>query len=237
MITSLTNEKVKNLLKLHNAKNRQKEGLFLVEGPHLVKEAKMANVLVEAYTIKEQYEGILVSDAVMKKICQTDTVVPQIGVCKIKSDRNISDRILFLDGIQDPGNLGTILRSAKAFGFDSIFLSKGTVDVYNDKVIRSSQGAIFKLSFLYGDKLEFIKEISKTHHVYSTNVVNGKTPKNVVFPEKLVLILGNEGNGVSDEINNLMLDNLYIPMTEMESLNVGVAGSILMYEIDSFLKK
>ncbi len=237
MITSLTNEKVKNLLKLHNAKNRQKEGLFLVEGPHLVKEAKMANVLVEAYTIKEQYEGILVSDAVMKKICQTDTVVPQIGVCKIKSDRNISDRILFLDGIQDPGNLGTILRSAKAFGFDSIFLSKGTVDVYNDKVIRSSQGAIFKLSFLYGDKLEFIKEISKTHHVYSTNVVNGKTPKNVVFSEKLVLILGNEGYGVSDEINNLMLDNLYIPMTEMESLNVGVAGSILMYEIDSFLKK
>lgn len=231
MITSLTNEKVKNLLKLQNAKNRQKEGLFIVEGPHLVKEAKLKNVLVEAYTIKEQYEGILVSEAVMKKICQTDTVVPQIGVCKIKNDNVIADRVLLLDGIQDPGNLGTILRSAKAFGFDSIFLSKGTVDVYNDKVIRSSQGAIFKLNFLYGDKVEFIKEISKTHHVYSTNVVNGKTPNDVEFPLKLVLILGNEGNGVSNEINDLRLDNLYIPMDNMESLNVGVAGSILMYEI------
>lgn len=237
MITSLTNEKVKHLLKLQNAKNRQKEGLFLVEGPHLVNEAKIANVLVEAYTIKEQYEGTLVSEAVMKKICQTESVVPQIGVCRIKNDNILADRILLLDGIQDPGNLGTILRSAKAFGFDSIFLSKGTVDVYNDKVIRSSQGAIFKLNFLYGDKLEFIKEISKTHHVYSTNVVNGKTPKNIDFPLKLVLILGNEGNGVSNEINDLMLDNLYIPMDNMESLNVGVAGSILMYEIATRTKK
>lgn len=237
MITSLTNDKIKNLLKLKNAKNRQKDGLFLVEGPHLVSEAKMAGVLVEAYTIKEQYEGTLVSEAVMKKICQTDSVVPQIGVCKIKNEQIIANRVLILDGVQDPGNLGTILRSAKAFGFDSVFLSKGTVDVYNDKVIRSSQGAIFKLNFLYGDKLEFIKEISKTHHIYSTNVANGKTPKNIDFPQKIGLILGNEGNGVSKEINDLMLDNLYIPMDEMESLNVGVAGSILMYEIASHNKK
>lgn len=76
----------------------------------------------------------------------------------LKKNEKIGNRILFLDGIQDPGNLGTLLRSAKAFGFDSLFLAKGTVDVYNDKVIRSSQGAIFKLNYLYDDKLEFLNK-------------------------------------------------------------------------------
>lgn len=231
MIESVNNERVKNIIKLKNVKYRDEEGLFIVEGPHLVKEAKMAGVLKEAYTIDERYEGELVSINVMKKLCQTQTVSPQIGICYIKKNEKIGNRILFLDGIQDPGNLGTLLRSAKAFGFDSVFLAKGTVDVYNDKVIRSSQGAIFKLNYLYGDKLEFINKYKNEYQIFSTNVINGKTPDEVTFSEKIILILGNEGNGVSKEICNLKLNNLYIPMQNMESLNVGVAGSILMYEI------
>ncbi len=231
MIESVNNERVKNIIKLKNTKYRDEEGLFIVEGPHLVKEAKMAGVLKEAYTIDERYDGELISINVMKKLCQTQTVSPQIGICYIKKNEKIGNRILFLDGIQDPGNLGTLLRSAKAFGFDSLFLAKGTVDVYNDKVIRSSQGAIFKLNYLYGDKLEFINKYKNEYQIFSTNVINGKTPDEVTFSDKIILILGNEGNGVSKEICDLKLNNLYIPMQNMESLNVGVAGSILMYEI------
>lgn len=231
MITSVMNERIKKVIKLKTSKGRKEAKMFIAEGPHLVKEAKDNNVLVEAYTIDEKYEGELVSVEVMKKMCQTDTVVPQIGVCKMIPSAELTNKVLILDGIQDPGNLGTLLRSAKAFGFDSVFFCKGTVDLYNDKVIRSSQGAIFKLNYHYGDKLEFIDKIRKTHKVYSTNVVNGKTPSEITKNSRVALILGNEGYGVSDEIKALNLDNLYIPMNEMESLNVGVAGSILMYEL------
>lgn len=233
MITSVTNERVKKIVKLRTAKGRKESGLFIVEGPHLVKEAKECGVLVETYTMDENLEGELVSKDVMKKLCQTDTPVPQIGICKMLISNEISDKVLILDQIQDPGNLGTLLRSAKAFGFNSVFFATGTVDLYNDKVIRSSQGALFKLNYHYGDKIDFIKKLSQTHTIYSTNVENGRTPSQIEHEDKVALILGNEGNGVSEEIKNLGLNNLYIPMDNMESLNVGVAGSILMYELNS----
>ncbi len=231
MITSVKNQTVKDLISLKTSKGRKNTKTFLVEGEHLVKEAKLNNVLIKAYTIDESLEGELVSEEVMNKICSTSTTVRQIGVCKLLSNNQICDRVLILDGIQDPGNLGTLLRSAKAFDFNTIFLSDGTCDIYNDKVIRSSQGAIFKLNFIKGDKLEFIDKLSKTHTVYNTNVRNGIDIRKAHVSGKLALILGNEGYGVSDEINNLNLDSLYIDMSNMESLNVGVAGSILMYEI------
>lgn len=231
MITSVKNQTVKDLIALKTSKGRKSTNTFLVEGEHLVKEAKLNNVLIKAYTIDPNLEGELVSEEVMNKICSTSTVITQIGVCKILSNSNICDKVLILDGIQDPGNLGTLLRSAKAFDFNTIFLCDGTCDIYNGKVIRSSQGAIFKLNFIKGDKLEFINNLSKTHKVYNTNVRNGIDVRRANVATKLALILGNEGYGVSDEINNLNLDSLYIDMSNMESLNVGVAGSILMYEI------
>lgn len=231
MITSLNNEKIKNLAKLKASKERKKNNMFIVEGPHLVKEAKMRGLLIEAYTTSDKYEGELVSPEVMKKLSSTDTPAPQIGICRFIEQSEISNCVLILDDIQDPGNLGTLLRSAKAFGFNTIFLSDKTVDLYNEKVIRSSQGAIFKLNYIFGDKLDFIKKLSQTHKIYSTNVVNGITPDKIVQSSNYALILGNEGNGVSNEINALKLDNLYINIIDTESLNVGVAGAILMYEI------
>jgi TrmH family RNA methyltransferase len=231
MITSLKNQTVKDLTELHTSRGRKNSGLFLVEGPHLVREASEAGYLVKAYTTDDSLDGEEVSEEVMKKICQTNTPVSQIGVCKMLDKHEISNRVLILDGIQDPGNLGTLMRSAKAFDFNTIFLADGSCDIYNDKVIRSSQGSIFKLNFIHGDKIEFIKNLSKTHKVYNTNVRNGKDIRNVDVEEKVAVILGNEGNGVSDEINELPLDSLFINMSNMESLNVGVAGSILMYEV------
>lgn len=231
MISSLTNERVKKIMKLYTSKGRKEAKSFVVEGPHLVKEAKEANLLIEAYTTSDKYEGELVSFDVMKKICKTDTPTPQIGICKLIEKKEIGNLVLLLDEIQDPGNLGTLMRSACAFGFETIFLADKTVDIYNDKAIRSSQGAIFKLNFIYGDKIDFIDKMKKTHHIYSTNVVNGINVSDVKEEKRYVLILGNEGNGVSKEINELNLDSLYIPITQTESLNVSVAGSILMYEL------
>lgn len=230
MITSLTNQVVKDLVKLNTSKGRKEAGLFIVEGRHLVLEAIKAGVLVKAYTIKDDLEGEKVSEQVMKKICNTNTVVNQIGICKFIEKRELSDKILILDGVQDPGNLGTLMRSAKAFNFNTIFLSDGTVDPYNDKVIRSSQGAIFKLNIIQGNIIDFLNKISD-YDIYSTNVINGIDIRDANISKKIALILGNEGNGVSDEVKALKLKNLYISMDNMESLNVSIAGSILMYEI------
>lgn len=231
MISSIENPKIKMLLKLKHSKYRKQERLFVVEGTHLVNEARLAGVLIEAYSILEQESSIQISESVMKKICNTDTVVKEIGLCKMIEKNRISDRVLILDGIQDPGNMGSLLRSACAFGFETVFVGMGSVDIYNDKVIRSSQGAIFKLNIIFGQPVDFIKKLE--HKIYGTNVVNGIPLKEVRKEKQVAIILGKEGNGISEEVQNLKLDNIYIPMRNTESLNVSVAGSIIMYEFSS----
>lgn len=235
MITSLSNSKVKELTKLNESKYRKETGLFIVEGEHLVKEAKMYGEVVEIYTIDERLEGEVVSTAVMNKICSTNTTVRQIAVCKMIHKIELSSKILILDAVQDPGNMGALLRSAKAFSFDTVFLCDGCVDIYNSKVIRASQGAIFKLNFISGNKIEFIKSL-KDYDIFSTNVENGSDVSSISFCDKVALILGNEGAGISKEIKDLNLNNLFIKMDNTESLNVSVAGGILMYEINKLQK-
>lgn len=231
MITSLTNSKVKELVKLNTTKGRKEASLFIVEGEHLVKEAKMLGVVEEIYTIREDLEGELLSVPVMNKICNTSTTVSQIAVCRMLNNKEISNKVLILDGIQDPGNMGALMRSAKAFNFNTIFLCDGCVDIYNDKVIRASQGAIFKLNFISGDKISFIKSLND-YDVYGTNVINGIDVRDVKIKDKVALIIGNEGRGISKEINELGLKNLYIKLDNTESLNASVAGGILMYELN-----
>ena len=230
IITSLDNQKVKYLLKLDNSRNRKKEKRFIVEGKHLVDEAKKKGVLIEAYSIDEKEGYVTLSKEIMKKICKTDTVVTEIGLCKIEESTILSDKILILDAVQDPGNMGALMRSAKAFGFNTIIIGNGSVDIYNDKVIRSSQGAIFKLNFIHADLLEIIPKLS-VYKVYGTNVVNGIELSNVKKEEKMAIVLGNEGNGISEDVQKILEKNIYIPMDNTESLNVSVAGSIIMYEL------
>ena len=131
MITSLENEKVKLLIKLNQAKYRKKEQRFIVEGAHLVDEARKANLLIECFSIDEIEGYTQVSIPVMNKIANTDTTVTEIGLCKMIEKNELSDKILILDGVQDPGNLGALMRSSKAFGFDTIVLGEGTVAIYN----------------------------------------------------------------------------------------------------------
>lgn len=230
MISSLDNSKVKLISKLDASKHRRANQLFVVEGAHLVKEAKLANVLVEAFSIEDKEGFTQVSEAVMKKICHTDTVVSEIGLCKYLESNHIGNKILILDGLQDPGNMGALMRSAAAFGFDTMFIGNGSVDIYNDKVIRASQGAIFKINFHFGDCVEFINKLSD-YKIYGTNVIRGISLDNVEKSKKIAIILGNEGNGISDKVDSLELPNIYIPMNNTESLNVSVAGGIIMYEL------
>ena len=228
MISSLENQTVKLLCKLNTTKYRKKEKMFIVEGKHLVTEARMHGYLIEAFSIESKDGYTQITDAVMKKICNTDTLVSEIGLCKMVDKTELANRILILDGIQDPGNMGTLMRSAVAFGFKTIVLGNGTVDIYNDKVIRSSQGAIFKLSFINTDLTEFIPSLNE-YKLYGTNVVNGYELDDIKISDKMAIVLGNEGNGISPTVNALIKENIYIPMENTESLNVGVAGGIIMY--------
>lgn len=228
MIASLENQKVKYLCKLNQSKYRKKEGMFIVEGKHLVDEAKKYGILVEAFSINEVEGYTQLSIPVMNKICNTNTVVTEIGLCKMIEKKEISNKILILDGVQDPGNMGALMRSACAFGFNTIVLGEGCVDIYNDKVIRSSQGAIFKLNFVNTNLVEFINNLTD-YQIYGTDVVNGIELDKVDLSAKIGVVLGNEGNGVSKAVKEILKRNIYIPMENTESLNVSVAGGIIMY--------
>ncbi len=229
-IVSFNNQRIKEMSKLNMPKYRKEMKMFLVEGAHLVDEARKANVLIEAFSIKEQEGYTLISEAAMKKVCHTDTVVSEIGLCRMLDKKDLSDKILILDAIQDPGNLGSLMRSAKAFGFNTIILGEGSCDIYNDKAIRSSQGAIFKLNFIKANLVEFIPTL-KNYIVYGTNVRKGISVTECEKNKKIALVLGNEGNGISNDVDMVIEKNIYIPLENTESLNVCVAGSILMYEL------
>lgn len=238
LITSIDNNKIKNLSLLKNNKERNKQKLFLVEGLHLVEEALKANRLQEIIVLENNEFDInvpctYVTNNVMKKLTNMDSIPRIIGVCNIKENQITGDRIILLDNIQDPGNLGTIIRSSKAFNIDTIVLSNDTVDLYNDKVIRSTQGMLFNTNVVKADLFETINYLKNNNYtILSTNVNNGKEPSDVKV-DKYALIMGNEGNGVNPKLQELADINLYIPMNKnCESLNVGVATSIIIYELN-----
>ena len=230
MLTSLDNPKIKELIKLKKAKERKKENKFIVEGPHLVKEARNLNLLIEAFSLEEKEGYTAISKQIMNKISETDTTVTEIGLCKMLNSNDLCNKILILDAVQDPGNLGAIMRSANAFGFKTIVLGEGTCDIYNPKVIRSSQGAIFKLNFINANIIEFLDTLTD-YEIYGTNVINGIELDKVDKKEKIAVILGNEGNGIKKEIFDKLEKNIYIPMENTESLNVAIAASIIMYKL------
>lgn len=241
MITSLDNKEIKKYASLKQKKYREQEKMFLVEGEHLIKEAEKANILqkvilTENKEIDTSTDVLYVSKEVMKKLSSLDTPPEMIGICEIKKEeKTLGDKLLILDDIQDPGNLGTIIRSAMAFNIDSIILSENTVDLYNPKVVRATQGLSFHINTVRCDIKEKINELrNNNYEIYVTNVEDGEEIKNIkTIPKKLALVMGNEGNGVSEEIKKLGDKNIYIKTNPLvESLNVGVATSILLYELD-----
>ncbi len=237
--TSTDNKKIKELKKLNIKKYRDQSNLFLVEGEHLVLEAYKKGLLEELFLeenaildldVKTSY----LSRNVIKFISELDNPSNIIGLCKKVEKKEIGNKILVLDNIQDPGNFGTIIRSAVAFNIDTIIVSNNTVDLYNSKVIRASQGMLFNINIIKKDLAVFIPELKNNgYQIYATKVNGGKSLKTIEKMEKFAIIMGNEGAGVSDNLIDLADEYLYIDMnTNCESLNVAVATSIILYELD-----
>ena len=229
MISSVQNERIKAYAKLNEKKYRDEANQFIIEGLHLVEEAKKYNIIKEIITTNPNIEGTLVSEDVMKKITNQKSVVEVCAICNKLDKKDITDKILILDTIQDPGNIGTLIRTAVSFNFNTIVL-ENCADIYSSKVLRATQGAIFKLNIIDTNILEFIKKLDG-YKVYGTSLKNGLPLKQIEKADKLAIILGNEGNGVRNEILDKTDKNIFIEIENMESLNVGIAGGIIMYEL------
>lgn len=236
MITSMQNETIKNIMKLKQKKYRDEHGLFLIEGYHLVEEARKACCIETIITtLDEEFDEktIHVSSHVMGKLAFTKTPQPIMAICHQKKHQNVElngKRYMLLDRVQDPGNVGTIVRTALAFGYDAIIMSKDCVDLYNDKVIRSTQGAMFQIDVFVMDLTTAIHELKKQGvKVYGTALYHASSIRSYQKEEKMAFVMGNEGQGISQEILDICDDLLYIPIQNIESLNVGVAASITMY--------
>lgn len=231
MIESVNNEKIKFYAKLNQKKYRDEAGLFIVEGEHLVEEAKKRGLVEVIYSLDKRDDAIQVSAAVMSKLSGLNTNPRILAIVRVPNTREIKGNILILDDIQDPGNLGTIIRSAVAFGIDTIVASKNTVDFYNLKTIRSSEGMLFNVNLIKKDLEEFILSIKDNYYIYNTSVVNGANVSEIKVNKPYALIMGNEGAGVKSGIQKLANENVYIPMSDAcESLNVAMATSIILYE-------
>lgn len=237
-ITSINNEYIKEISKLNEKKYRDKSNKYLIEGLHLVTEALKYDI-IDTIIIREDFsyetniKHIIVSNEVMKKLSDNPSIPKIMAVVNKKESAISGNKILLLDRLQDPGNLGTIIRSAVAFNFDTIILSNDTVDLYNSKVLRSTQGMLFNINILRQDLTNVINELKNNNYtIYGTKVDNGYDVKEINNINKFALIIGNEGTGISDNILKQCDKYLYIKMNNnCESLNAGVAASILMYEM------
>lgn len=236
MYSSTNNDFIKSIKKLNEKKYRDNTNTFLVEGEHLVHEA-IKNNLVKYVIVRDDYNfdydnKIIVTDKVLKYISNLNTPSGIMAVCNKPESSELGSRIIVLDNIQDPGNLGTIIRSAVAFNFDTIVISNDSVDVYNSKVIRATQGMLFNVNIVVTDITSFLNDIKTEYRIIGTDVVGGKSVSDFKNLKKFAIIVGNEGQGISLDTKKLCSDFVYIPMNQdCESLNVGVAASIIMYEL------
>ena len=234
-ITSSSNEKVKAWQKLKQKKYRDLEGLFLIEDEHLINEALNHHLVKEIITndssLTYPISTYYVSEHIMKLLTDQVSGAKVIGVSEKMKEKEIKGNLIILDNIQDPGNLGTIIRSAVAFNFETLVLSSETVDIYNPKVIRATEGMLFNLNIIRTDIVPFLKNLDSTYLKVTTDVIRGKDIKEIK-EENIALVIGNEGQGVRKEVASLCDEKVHLEMTKIcESLNAGVSASILMYEV------
>ncbi|MCA1031994.1 RNA methyltransferase [Bacillus timonensis] len=247
-IESIQNPLIKQVKKLHTKKERDKTGLYLIDGFHLVEESLQRKDLIKEIFITENISRIpnewdldnvpltIVTESIMKEISQTETSQGIAAVCyqeKVEFELIENKSYLLIDAVQDPGNLGTMIRTADAAGIDVVIVGEGSVDIYNSKVIRSTQGSIFHLPILKGQLNEWMDKLQK-HNVtiYGTALKDAVHYKEVVPGKSFALIVGNEGSGVSEHLLKQTTQNLYIPIRgKSESLNVAVATGVLLYHL------
>lgn len=240
-ITSVKNQKIKQWKKLQTSKGRRETNQYVIEGEHLYLEAVKSAMILDTVVVTEKFlskvnpahleQVILVTDDVMHTLSQTETSQGIFCILEIPEQRlpkTFNGKFVLLDGVQDPGNAGTIVRTADAAGFDGVIFGEGSVDPYNDKVVRSMQGSQFHIPIYRGNIRDMMGEFE---YIYGTALdKNAKDYREVPQTDNIAVILGNEGNGVSSEVLEATTHNLYIPIIgKAESLNVAIAGGILMY--------
>lgn len=256
MITSTSNAQIKNIIQLQTkAKARNKQKCFVVEGirmymevpeEYLVKTYVSADFfdhaeeMIKARIMSTDYE--LVETDVFKRI--SDTMTPQgiLAVVKrkefllkdmLEGGRQSNKLFVILEDIQDPGNLGTIIRTAEGAGVSGVIMSSKTVDIYNSKVVRSTMGSIFRVPFVYVDNLEDTVDLLKSSGIklYAAHLMGSKHYFEMDYRKSTAFLIGNEGNGLSDAATEMADELIKIPMFgEIESLNAASAATILMYE-------
>lgn len=253
-ITSKDNETIKYVKKLKEKKYRDEFNEFIIEGIKMIDEAIKENAKIKSVIICDDCKNqasisselmyeiaklncIYVSEKIFNTI--TDVKNPQGIMAILEKPQNgestidyKNENFLVLDNIQDPGNMGTILRTADSLGLKQIIVSKGSADIYNLKVVRSTMGAIFRVRVIESENLvKTIKEMKKHKiNVYATDLKTDKSIYDVSY-SKSAIVIGNEANGVSEEILNEATEKIKIPMIgKTESLNAAVATSIILYE-------
>ncbi|SKA08194.1 TrmH family RNA methyltransferase [Selenihalanaerobacter shriftii] len=263
IISSAQNSKVKFLRSLYRKKYRRKHKKFLLEGSRIITEALKENVdIYQVFysdqfldrqsnkelinRLKSQTEVIQITDSLLKDIADTETpqgiiaIVnqPEFELNEFLADDN--DFFLIIDQVQDPGNLGTIMRTADGAGVDGIFILKGTVDIYNLKNIRATMGSIFRLPIFNLDRPENIKEVLQTEDI---QVVAGEITTNdyyydLDYRKPTALVVGNEGSGIRNEVLDLVDHKVKIPLNSgIDSLNVAIATGVMLYEVVRQRKK
>lgn len=245
-ITSAQNEYIKKIAKLKDKKYREESGFFIAEGEHLVEMALASDFVIDTLIMSDDYyeknkdkflhDTVVVPKELLLKISDTKTPQGVLAVIRMpeSKDDDLCGKFIYCDNLQDPGNVGTIIRTADAFSFSGVILSHNSADVFSPKVIRSSQGSLFNIKVITGKDVSYL-ENAKDKGVFITStalygecvgIFNMKKCDNQIF------VIGNEGSGVSEEILKISDEIVYIPMTgKAESLNAGVAASILMYEV------
>lgn len=245
-ITSANNPYIKDLYKLKEKKYRNLNKRFIIEGFHLVKEAYLKGVLKEVLFVYENdikdinssnINFIKVSIDVINKLSETTNPQSIMGICEIKDvsiDYQKYNKLLILDGVNDPGNLGTLIRTALGFNIDLIVCSLDTVDIYNSKSIRATQGALFALPIVYRDlnkELDIIKE--NNIKIVGSSLESKTSLSEIKKIDRYAIVLGNEAKGVKESTLEKTDINIIINTnSKLESLNVSVAGAIIMYELD-----
>ncbi len=243
-LTSLKNPKVAAWRSLKDKKGRTEQHAFLVEGVRMVREALASSFPVRAVLLREDFRpdftvpgnipSFLLSESVFNSVCDTKTPQGVAAVLSPESKEASGPRLLALDGVQDPGNVGTIIRTADAAGFDGVLFSPDCADLFSPKVLRSTMGSIFRLGFSFPASLPEAMEGLKAggYSVLSSQLDGDPFYERAGVSSSFVLVIGNEGNGVSDEVKAVATHRLCLPMRGgAESLNAAVAAGIMMYDL------
>lgn len=231
-ITSIHNDNVKYWVSLKNKKIRDEERKFIVEGDHLIEEARKNNLIEYIISCVDANADFYVTKEIMEKISDQKSISYNAAVVKFIPEDSVNGNVIILDNLQDPGNLGTIIRSSVAFNIDTIIISDTSVDLYNSKVVRSTEGMIFNLNIIRRN-LEGIIPVLKNlgYKIVGTDVNEGIDVRNI-SKENVAIIIGNEGNGMSENVKEMCDEFINIKINKScESLNAGVAASIIMYEV------